>query len=47
MAPELFTPDGFFDPSLTKLTIINSYSTKGASNNTRSVPPNLIFPMLP
>jgi len=42
-----FTPDGFFNPSTTGLTIINSYSTKGLSNNTRSVPPDLIFPSSP
>jgi len=44
MALDLFTPDGFSNPSTTGLTIINSYSTKGRSNNTRSVPPDIIFP---
>lgn len=47
MALELFTWDGFFHPSLIKFSIINSYSTKGASNNTRTVPPDLVFPCLP
>jgi len=47
MALDLFTPDGFFNPSTTGFTIINSYSTKGRSNNTRSVPPNIIFPASP
>jgi len=44
MALALFTPDGFFNPSTTAFTIINSYSTKGRANNTRSVPPDIIFP---
>jgi len=43
----LFTPDSFFNPSTTGFTIINSYSTKGRSNNTRSVPPDVIFPSSP
>jgi len=47
MALDLFTPDGFFSPSMTSFTIINSYRTKGRSNNTRSVLPDLIFPNLP
>jgi len=47
MAVDLFTPDGFFNPSTTGFTIINSYSTKGRSNNTRSVPPEIIFPSSP
>jgi len=47
MALDLFTPDGFFNPSMTRFTIINPYRTKGRSNNTRSVPPDLIFPHLP
>jgi len=47
MALDLFTPDGFFNPSTTAFTIINSYSTKGSSNNTRSVPPDIIFPSTP
>jgi len=47
MALDLFTPDGFFNPSTTGFSIINSYSTKGRSNNTRSVPPDLIFPSSP
>ena len=46
MALELFTPNGFFDPSLVGFTIVNSYSIKGRSNNTSSVPPDLIFPVL-
>jgi len=47
MALDLFSPDGFFNPSTTVLTIINSYRTKGCSNNTRSVPPDIIFPSSP
>jgi len=47
MALDLFTPDGFFNPPTTGFTIINSYSTKGRLNNTRSVPPDLIFPVSP
>ena len=47
IALDLFTPDGFFNPSTTGFTIINSYSTKGRSNNTRSVPPDIIFPSSP
>ena len=35
------------NPSTTGLTIINSYSTKGRSNNTRSVPPHILFPSSP
>ena len=44
MALDLFTPDGFFNPSTTRFSIINSYSTKGRLNNTRSVSPDLVFP---
>ena len=47
MALDLFTPDGFFNPSSTGFTIINSYSTNGRVNNTRSVPPDIIFPASP
>ena len=47
MALVLFTRDGFFNPSTTGFTLINSYSTKGRSNNTRSVPPAFIFPSSP
>jgi len=47
MALDLFTPDGFFNPSTTGFTITNSYSTKGRSNNTRSVPQDIIFPSSP
>jgi len=47
MALDLFTPDGFFNLPTTGLTIINSYSTKGGSNNTRAVPPDIIFPSGP
>ena len=47
MALDLFTPDGFFTPSTTGFTIVNSYSTKGRLNNTRSVPPGIIFPESP
>jgi len=43
MALDLFTPDGFFNPSTTGFSIINSYSTKGRSNNTRSVPAEVVF----
>jgi len=45
MALDLFTPDGFCNPSTTGFTVINSYSTKGCANNTRSVPPDIIFPL--
>jgi len=44
MALDLFTPDGFFNPSTTRFSIINSYSTKGRLNNTRSVSPEIVFP---
>jgi len=47
MALALFTPNGFFNPSTTGFTIINSYSTKGRANNTRSVPPDIVFPSSP
>ena len=47
MALDLFTTDGFFNPSTTGFTIINSYSTKGCLNNTRSVPPDIVFPADP
>jgi len=47
MALDLFTPDGFFNPSTTGFTIINSYSTKGRLNNARSVPPEVVFPESP
>ena len=47
MALDLCTPNGFFNPSTTSFTIINSYSTKGRANNTRSVPPDIIFPSSP
>jgi len=44
MALELFTPDGYFDPSMVGFTIVNSCSTMGRSNNTRSVLADVIFP---
>jgi len=47
MALDLFTPNGFFNPSTTGFTIINSYSTKGRLNNSRSVPPDIVFPTSP
>jgi len=47
MALDLFPPDGFFNPSTTGFAIINSDSTKGRSNNTPSVPPDIIFPSSP
>ena len=47
MALDLFTPDRFFNPSTTGFTIINSYSTKGRSNKTPSVSPDIIFPSSP
>jgi len=47
MGLDLITPDGFFNPSTTGFTIINSYGTKGRLNNTRSVPPDIIFPASP
>jgi len=45
MSLDLFTPDGFFNPSTTSFSIINSYSTKGRLNNTRSVSPEIVFPL--
>lgn len=47
MAFDLFTPEGFFNTSMTSLPIIKSYSPKVRSNNTQSVPPHVIFPSLP
>jgi len=47
IALDLFTPDGFFNPSTTGFTIINCYSTKARLKNTRSVPPDVIFPVSP
>jgi len=47
MALDLFTPHGFFNPSTTGFTIVNSYSTKGRLLNTSSVPPDIIFPASP
>ena len=47
MALDLFTPDGFFNPSTTAFTIINSYSTKGRLNYTRSLPPPIIIAASP
>jgi len=47
MALDLFTSDSFFHPSTTGFIIINSYSTNGRSNNTRSVPQDVIFPSSP
>ena len=44
MALDLFTPDGFFNPSTTRFSIINSYRTKGRLDNTRSVSPDIVFP---
>ena len=44
LALDLFTLDGFFNPSTTRFWIINSYSTKGRSNNSRSVPAEVVFP---
>jgi len=45
MALDLFTPDGFLNPSTTCFTIVNSYSTKGRRNHTRSVSLEGIFPV--
>jgi len=45
MALDLFTPNGFFNPSTTSFSIINSYSTKGCLNNSRSVSPQIVFPL--
>jgi len=45
MALDLFTPDGFFNPSTTGFTLVNSYSIKGRLSNTRSVPQEIIFPV--
>jgi len=47
MALDLFTPDGFFNPSTTGFTIVKSYNTKSRSNHTRSVPQDSIFPSSP
>ena len=47
MALDLFNPDGYFNFSTTGFTVINSYTTKGRSNNTRSVPPDMIVPSSP
>ena len=47
IALDLFTPDGFFNPSTTRCMIVNSYSTKSRLNNTRSVPLEIIFPASP
>jgi len=47
MALDLFTPEVFFNTSMTSFSIINSYSTKGRSNNSRLVPSDLIFPCQP
>ena len=47
MTLDLFTPDGFINPSTTGFTIINCYSTKARSNDTCSVQPDVIFPYSP
>jgi len=47
MALDRFTQDGLFNPSPTGFTIVNCYSTKGRLNNTRSIPPDIIFPASP
>ena len=47
MALDHFTPDGFFNPSTTGFMMVNSYSTKGRLNNTRSVAPEVSFPSSP
>jgi len=44
MALDIFSPDGLFNISTTRFTIINSYSTKGLSNNTGTVPADITFP---
>ena len=44
MALDLFTPDGFFNSSTTRFSIINPYSTKGRLNHTRSISPEIVFP---
>jgi len=46
MALGLFTPEGLFNTSMIKFTIINSYSTKGWSNKTHSVLADHILPSL-
>jgi len=46
MALNPLTPEGFFDPSIVGFILVNFYSTKGRSNNTRSVPADVIFPDL-
>jgi len=45
MALDLFTPNGCFNPSTTSFSIINSCSTKERLNNTRSVSPEIVFPL--
>jgi len=47
MALDLFTCEGFFTSAMPSVTIINPFSTKGWSNNTRSVLPDHIFHVLP
>jgi len=47
MALDLVTPDGFFNRSTTKFTIINSNSSKGRSNHTRTVSSDIDFPAAP
>jgi len=47
IALDLFTSDSFCNPSMTAFTIINSYSAKGRSNNSRPVPREIINPSIP
>ena len=47
MALDLFTPEGFFNTSTTGFTIVNSYNTKARLKNSRSVPPDILFPASP
>jgi len=43
MALDLFTPEGFFHPSMTGFTIVNSNSTKDAQTTRLQVPLTLFF----
>jgi len=44
---DLFTPEGFFNPSMFGFIIHNTYSTQGRFNNTCSVLADLIFAARP
>jgi len=44
---DLLILEAFFNTSTTKFSIINSYSSKGRSNNSHSVPVDMVFPAAP